>query len=273
MRSADQFLLKMARPGPDEIKIESHSMRPGIRVRLKPRPGGDILDAFFAGRTAVVEGIDQDESGQLHVSVVLDDDPGRDMGGARHPAHRFFFKPYELELLENGRKGAPKKSVLIAGIGNIFFGDDGFGVEVANRLLGRKLPETINVVELGIRGMDLAYALGRPHHAAIIIDAAPRGAQPGSIHILEPNGSGGFGCPDAHHMDPMAVLELARRIGPVPAQIIILGCEPETYGKTVMSMGLSAPVAAAVERAADLAMEIAGHLLAGRKPVFGGNLI
>src|SRR6185369_263070 len=85
---------------PQEVMVAGRLLRPGSKVRLQPRPGGDILDGALAGRVAEIEGIDEDDTGAVHVAVILDDDPGRDLGATRHPAHRFFFAPSELEPFE-----------------------------------------------------------------------------------------------------------------------------------------------------------------------------
>ena len=76
--------------------------------------------------------------------------------------------------------------ILIAGIGNIFLGDDAFGVEVARRLVRRRLPDGVRVVDFGIRGLDLTYALLDGYEAVILVDAAPRGGPPGTLYVLEP---------------------------------------------------------------------------------------
>src|SRR6202030_732892 len=80
-----------------------------------------------------------------------------------------------------------KERILIAGIGNIFLGDDAFGVEVVRRLAARKLPDAIRVVDFGIRGFDLAYALMEGYEITILVDATPRGGQPGTLYTIEPD--------------------------------------------------------------------------------------
>src|SRR6478672_10064780 len=101
--------------------------------------------------------------------------------------------------------------ILVAGIGNIFFGDDAFGVEVARRLGQQPLPESVRVVDFGIRGLDLTYALLDPYEAAILVDAAPRGGIVGTVYILEPelNQTSMPGSAlELHSMDPVKVLRL-----------------------------------------------------------------
>jgi hydrogenase maturation protease len=260
------FLEEMARVSLQEVAVGGRVLRPGSRVRLHPRADGDLLDTALAGRSAVIEGIDEDDTGAAHVAVIVDDDPGRGLGSTRHPAHRFFFAPWELEPLEQDEGSAPQRRVLVAGIGNLFLGDDGFGAVVAQRLLERKQTAGVEVVDFGIRGMDLAYALGQFYHAAILVDALPGGGVPGVLVVMEAQ-TEGEAAPnlDGHRMDPLSVLRVARSLGPLPGQILIVGCRPqeiseEWHPETAMS--LSAPVAAAVEKAADLVEQLAAQLAA-----------
>ncbi len=83
----------------EHVRIAGVDIKQGDRVRLKPRPGADVFDIVLAGKTAVVEAIEQDYEGQAHLAVVVEDDPGRDMGMLRQPGHRFFFSPEEVEPL------------------------------------------------------------------------------------------------------------------------------------------------------------------------------
>jgi len=82
-----------------DVLVCGVAVKQGDRVRLCPRPGGDVFDMALAGKTAVVESIEQDYEGQAHLAVVLDDDPGRDLGLLRQPGHRFFFLPEDIEPL------------------------------------------------------------------------------------------------------------------------------------------------------------------------------
>jgi hydrogenase maturation protease len=167
-----------------------------------------------------------------------------------------------------------KPSILVAGVGNIFLGDDGFGVEVALALRKRPLPEAVCVKDFGIRGLDLAYALLDPWQAVILVDALPHGAAAGTLYIVEPNLEG-LGSPasaemamNPHGMDPVRVLILAASMGPLPAQILVLGCEPQDLGDELEGrMGLSAPVLAAVEPAANLVAELIERILTGAQYV------
>ena len=118
--------------------------------------------------------------------------------------------------------------MLVAGIGNVFLGDDGFGVEVARRLGERELPAGVDVADFGIRGMDLVYALGDDYDAAIFVDAVPRGQAPGTLYVIEPEVDQNELSLDTHGMDPVKVLRLAGELGPVPERLLVLGCEPET---------------------------------------------
>lgn len=147
-------------------------------------------------------------------------------------------------------------SVLVACIGNLFLGDDGFGCEVARRLFARPLPEGVRVVDFGIRGIDLAYALLAPYAAAILVDATSRGGAPGTLYVIDPSPAAGLPAPAsadapvAHGLHPARAIALAQSMGPVIAELRLVGCEPETLGdEDEPLMELSPPVAAAVERA------------------------
>ena len=118
--------------------------------------------------------------------VTIDDDPGRDLGEERLIGHRFFFTPEEVEPLGGELAPALPPKILVAGIGNVFLGDDGFGVAVAERLARRELPERVHVEDYGIRGMDLAYAL-HDYDVALFVDATPRGEAPGTLYVIEPD--------------------------------------------------------------------------------------
>jgi hydrogenase maturation protease len=146
--------------------------------------------------------------------------------------------------------------ILIAGIGNIFLGDDAFGVEVAQRLAQRPQPKNVRAVDFGIRGFDLANSLMEGFDLAIFVDAMPRGGLPGTLYILEPDlgeleahpdQPGGL---DMHSMDPMNVFRLVRAMGGQPCEFYVVGCEPATLGTEENPiMGLSEPVQAAVPEA------------------------
>ena len=84
----------------ESVRVPGGEIKQGARVRLKPRAGGDIFDLALAGKTALVEAIEQDYEGKVHLAVVVEDDPGRDMGMLRQPGHRFFFSPEEVEFEE-----------------------------------------------------------------------------------------------------------------------------------------------------------------------------
>lgn len=237
----------------ESIRLSDQTeLRKGGRVRLRPRPGGDVMDLALDGKTAVIESLEQDYEGAVHVSVVLDDDPGSDIGHMRQPGHRFFFRAEELEPLSESEWRPASPRILVAGIGNVFFGDDGFGVEVAASLDAGKLPAGVHVVDFGIRSYDLAYALtsGR-YEAAILVDAGTRGGVPGDIYVLSPelDRLSEPAPANAHAMNPETVLRMARTFGPLPNQILVVACEPETLGGEEGRLGLSETVDAAVDRA------------------------
>jgi hydrogenase maturation protease len=148
--------------------------------------------------------------------------------------------------------------ILIACIGNIFLGDDGFGTEVARRLATRSFPPDVLLRDFGIRGIDLTYALLDPFELVILVDACPRGGEPGTIYLVEPDSveSNMPGDPiplETHAMNPMNVLRAVRSMGGAPARILIVGCEPAELGTDEDGkLGLSDPVHAAVHEAVAL---------------------
>ncbi len=245
---------ELARPAPEAVTIAGVVVRAGTRVMLRPRSQEDILARHLDGRRGIVDSIEQDLEDTIHLAVTLEDDPARDLGKGRQLGHRFFLAPEEVEPLPAAGPAGPPVRILVAGIGNIFLGDDGFGVAVAGRLAQRELPEGVDVVDFGIRGMDLAYALGDGYDAALLVDATPRGQPPGTIEVIEPVLDEDVDVPvQAHGMDPVRVLMLARQLGRLPGRTLVVGCEPQTVVDPDVSDAvvaeLSPPVRASVERA------------------------
>ena len=248
---------------PRTVEVDGVHVGRGSLVRLRPRGRGDVLDLALAGKAAVVESIQQDLEGRISLAVVLEEDPGRDLGVARHPGHRFFFAATEVEPL-GASVGPSLRSILVAGIGNVFLADDGFGVEVARRLAERELPTGVKVADFGIRGMDLAYELQEDYDAAVLVDAVPRGEAPGTLYVIEPDLEATQPLLDAHAMDPVRVLGLARTLGTLPPRVLVVGCEPATamsLDDEELVMGLSPPVQAAMEKAVELVESVIADLL------------
>jgi hydrogenase maturation protease len=255
----------------ERIEVGGVEIRTGDRVRLFPRKGGDILDIALRGQIATIESIEQDYEGKSHVCVVLDDDPGRDLGLLRQPGHRFFFDASEVEPLpineQHQNDVVERPRILVAGIGNIFLGDDGFGVEVAQTLAKSNFPSTVRVADFGIRGFDLAYALQDGYEATILVDAFPRGQPPGTVSVIEPDlenpasGSAEEGFVQPHAMNPMNVLRMAAAMHGPLKRVLLVGCEPATFGGEEGKMGLSAPVEAAVQEAARVVTSLVERIL------------
>lgn len=154
--------------------------------------------------------------------------------------------------------------VLVACVGNIFNGDDAFGVEVARRLAERALPDGVKVVDFGIRGLDLAYALLDGYRAAVLVDTVQRGGAPGTVSVIEPEPPGAAEDVPAftpHALDPATVLRFVHALGAACPRLLVVGCEPLTFGGEEGVMELSAPVAAAVGPAADTVENLARGLL------------
>lgn len=163
--------------------------------------------------------------------------------------------------------------LLVAGVGNIFLGDDGFGVAVAQRLATEAFPAWVRVADFGIRGVHLAYELLNGYRAMILIDATPRGGAPGTVYVIEPDldsaapiASTGGQSPaiDAHSLDPAAVFAMLKALGGDVDRILIVGCEPAEIAERI---GLSEPVSRAVDEAVNvvrdlIAAEAAAELIA-----------
>jgi hydrogenase maturation protease len=165
--------------------------------------------------------------------------------------------------------------VLVAGIGNIFLADDGFGVEVIRHLAERDLPENVEVRDFGIKGMDLAYALMDPYETVVFVDALPRGEEPGTVSLIEAEVSEeGAAAIDTHAMDPVKVIRFARALGAEIPRTLVVGCEPKVIQSGEhyddMLMELSEPVRAALPEAVkmieSLVKEIAAEKTNSLKP-------
>jgi hydrogenase maturation protease len=152
---------------------------------------------------------------------------------------------------------APGPRLLVAGIGNIFLGDDGFGVAVAGRLAAENLPSQVVVRDFGIRGLHLAYEmLDGGFDTTVLVDSVRRGGAPGTVYLIEPDLDKTetlASAPDAHAMTPAAVLAMLQTLGGAPGRVLIVGCEPDSVEER---MGLSLPVGAAVDEAVRCVREI-----------------
>lgn len=164
--------------------------------------------------------------------------------------------------------------ILIAGVGNIFLGDDAFGVEVAQALLRRPRPANVSVVDFGIRGYDLAYALlgteDAHYDSVILIDALTRGDAPGTLYTIEPDllalaDQVGDLSLNGHGMDPVAVIRLAMSMGEVKSRVYVVGCEPCDFGDDLEGrMGLSAAVQPSVLEAVQMIEELVSNIVASK---------
>jgi hydrogenase maturation protease len=161
--------------------------------------------------------------------------------------------------------------ILVAGIGNIFLGDDAFGSEVARRLQQRQLPEEVRVVDFGIRGFDLVYALLENYEVTILVDATPRGEPAGTLYTIEPDLTEldelapESQVLDTHAMNPMKVLAMVKSMGGDFRKVLLVGCEPAPLESEDGHMGLSEPVALAVEEAVRTVESLVTKILATAK--------
>lgn len=161
-------------------------------------------------------------------------------------------------------------SVLVAGVGNIFLSDDGFGVEVAQRLALKQLPDCVQVKDFGIRGVHLAFELLDGCDTLILVDASPRGEAPGTVYVIEPelqsarehasDEARSSPLVDGHGMEPDSVLALLDSLGGKAGRVLVLGCEPASLEEGI---GLSPPVSQAIDKAVDLVTELINEELKG----------
>lgn len=153
-----------------------------------------------------------------------------------------------------------ERRVMIAGVGNIFLGDDGFGVEVAAALSRRRLPVGAEAADFGIRGVHLAYQLLEGYDALVLVDAVDLREPPGTLGVLEVEADavGRADGIDAHSLDPATVLATLNALGGHLDRVLVLGCQPATVTEGI---GLSTPVSEVVDRAADEAIRLAAELV------------
>jgi len=154
--------------------------------------------------------------------------------------------------------------ILVAGVGNAWLRDDGFGGEVARRLEELELPAGVAVMDAGTGGLDLAYEVMRGYDALVILDVSRQGGEPGTLYVMEVPEESVEGKIDdgeainPHGMDPQTVLRFVRSIGAWPGRVVVIACEPAVVDE--LGFGLSADVGSAVERAVDLVLETAIEL-------------
>jgi hydrogenase maturation protease len=156
------------------------------------------------------------------------------------------------------------KQILVAGVGNAWLRDDGFGGEVTKALSERELPAGIQVIDFGSGGLDLAYEVMRGYDALILIDVSRQGETPGTLYVMEAKQDDVEGSIedgqmiDPHGMDPQTVLRFVKYVGGWPGRVFVVACEPEVVED--VGFGLSDPVRASVGRAVDVVLETIGEL-------------
>ena len=167
--------------------------------------------------------------------------------------------------------------ILVAGIGNIFFGDDAFGVEVVRELMQREPAAEVHVADFGIRSYDLAYAIMDGYDATILVDATQRGEAPGTLYLVEldrgeANTSEGE-LADPHSMNPAAVLRMVKALGGEPSRrLYLVGCEPANLDPDDCQFGLSEIVQDTIPRAVEMVETLVRDLLRENSiPAKGGE--
>jgi len=228
----------------------------GTRVRLRPSHRADAHDLFYAGRLATVKGVFNDVDGERHLAVALDDDPAA--SELDWQGRYLYFHPDEVEVVAETNAGADTPRVLVAGIGNIFLGDDGFGVEVVKHIDTSGLPDTVSVADFGIRGVHLSYELLDGYDALVLIDAMPLGEPPGTVVVFEPDVDAvDPSSVEAHSMSPAVVLGLLAGLGGQVPRVVVVGCQPLSIDEGI---GLSDAVASAVAPAAETVRHVLDDL-------------
>jgi hydrogenase maturation protease len=156
------------------------------------------------------------------------------------------------------------KQILVAGVGNAWMRDDGFGGEVAKLLSDRELPAGVHVIDFGSGGLDLAYEVMRGYDALILVDISRQGGEAGTIYVMEADPADVDGkiedgqMLDPHGMDPQTVLRFVKYVGGWPGRVIVVACEPEVVED--VGFGLSEAVQGSLARAADVVIETVAEL-------------
>ncbi|HEY6624146.1 MAG TPA: hydrogenase maturation protease [Acidimicrobiales bacterium] len=257
-------------PWSDTIDIGGIAVCSGTRVRLHPRRRSDAQDFFVAGRSASVAGVFNDVGGDVYLAVTVDD-PDADADLHQWHGRYLYFLADEVEVLAAASSlddpGPDGPRVLVAGVGNIFLGDDGFGVEVAARLDPASVPAGVRVADFGIRGVHLAYELLEGYDTLILVDAVSRGDPPGTVSVIEHaagDEGGTLAAMDAHGMDPGAVLAMAGDLGATVDRVLVVACEA---GDVSDGIGLTGPVTEAVPHAIDAIHELLTSIAGTPEPV------
>ncbi len=260
-------------PGEDVIEVDGKRFRKGGKVVLRPDGGRDVYDKMLDGRIATIERIYFDYDGRCAHRGHDRRRPVPESSSAR-PAGYLFFKGRELETLEAEEAGEPpmsaepsraKRHVLVAGIGNAWMADDGFGGKVAKVLGERELPEGVAVFDFGTGGLDLAYEVMRGYDALVLVDVSRQGGEPGTLVRDRPRPGGDRADRGRRGDQPArdgpedraALRQDGRRLARQGRRrrLRALG------GVEEMGLELSEVVAGAVERAAGLVIETVAELL------------
>jgi hydrogenase maturation protease len=253
VRSFEELDAAVPSPERDSVEVDGVRVARGSRVRLEPLQRADSMDMFLRGRVATVAAVFRDLDDRVYLAVTIDGDPGADLQASH--GRFFYFLPEEVRPcpLANGTLVADPPRVLVAGLGNIFLGDDAFGVEVVKRLATAHLPADVRVLDVGTRSLHLAYELReRAYETVILIDVVSRGGAPGTLYLLEPEhhaDATACSASDGHGVRPHDLVALVRRLGGDVNRMRIVACEPSRLGPDA---GLSAAVESAVDEAVQL---------------------
>ena len=268
------------RAGDELAEVGGQRFVRGGKVIIRPAEDADLHARMLDGRTATIERIFTDYDGKTHLGVTIDDDPGQDLMRETGRYLYFFAQEVEVEPTSSALRDRPRaisrgammykeplRSVLIAGVGNAWLRDDGFGGEVARRLSERKLPDGCSVMDAGTGGLDLAYEVMRGYDGLVLLDVSKQGGEPGTLYVMEPDEESVPGAIDdgdvinPHGMDPQTMLRFVKSVGAWPGKVVVIACEPADVEE--MGWGLTDRVKAAVDRAVDLVFETVAEMQAG----------
>ena len=250
---------QLERPAPDTVTVDGVELRRRSRVRLRPRSRADVFDVALEGKTAIVEELVESMEGVVQLAVTVEDDPGpRPRPGPPDRPSFLLLRGRGRAARDRGSRRSRRSASWSPGSGTSSSATTGSASRWRAAWPRATLPAGVDVVDFGIRGMDLAYAL-RDYDVAILVDAVPRGGAPGTLYLIEPDVDAVEAGPDAHGMDPVKVLALARGLGDPLPRVLVVGCEPATVPSE--DEDLSAELSEAVRAALDGAVRMVESLL------------
>ena len=241
--------------GEREATVDGVTYRPATPCCCAPARAATRRTTWSRAATRRSSASTSTSTGNVQLAVTVDGVPGQDL--MRDIRRYLYFRPDEVEMTHEPHDF--EKQILVAGVGNAWMQDDGFGSEAAQRLERRELPPGVTVMDFGSGGLDLAYEIMRGYHALVLIDVSRQGGEPGTLYVIEPDPAD-YARPiedgemiSPHGMDPQTVLRFVNAVGGFSGKVVVVACEPGPIED--LAVGLSPEVELAVERAIDVVME------------------